>query len=146
MPNVSAAEVSDHGCQFRKRLQAALLKRNIMLVKGRQRACQFNGKVERFFRTFKSWKLALLCAFRLRPIQRRLEVYRDWYNTQRPMMTLGGRTPDQAWRGASAPSTAPVRERDSIKPAISVVRSSYRGDPKLPQLHIQIVRSVQLVA
>src|SRR5205814_240359 len=116
------------------------------LVKGRKRSCQFNGKVERFFRTFKIWKQSLLCAFRIAPLQRRMDIYREWYNTQRPMMLLRGRTPDEAWRGDALPPALATRENDALKPAINVTRIDFRGDTDLPQLCIRIVRSVKLIA
>ncbi len=58
----------------------------------------------------------LVCAFQIGPIQRRLDLYRDWYNTQRPMVILKNRTLEEAWRGLSLSASLPVREIDPIKP------------------------------
>ena len=85
----------------------------------------------------------LVCAFRLEPIQGRLNVYRNWYNTQQPMLVLGGRTPDEAWRGVNLKPALAIRENSPFKAAISVSRDPFSGDFELPQLNIQIVRTVQ---
>jgi transposase InsO family protein len=85
--------VTDHGCQFRAWFRRLVEKRGIALVKGRRRSCQFNGKAERFFKTLRIWQRFTLFAWKLDWIQRRLEIFRDWYNTQRPMWIHAGRTP-----------------------------------------------------
>jgi len=116
------------------------------VVKGRRdRSCQFNGKAERFFRTFRIWQRVTLFAWRLPWIQRKLDVYRDWYNGERPIHGLGCRTPDELWAGTHSPGAyaVPLRENDPVKPALSVQRRHYRDDPNLIQLDIQIVRSVK---
>jgi hypothetical protein len=144
--------VTDHGCQFWDQFTDALQRLNKSLSKHSCKdvihtqgvdAKRFNGKVERFFRTFKVWKLMLVCAFGLGPIQRRLNVYQRWYNTQRPMLVLDGRTPDEAWRGVNLAPALATRENSPFKPAISVARTHFAGDLELPQLNIQIVRTVQ---
>jgi transposase InsO family protein len=45
--------VTDHGCQFRYRFRQSIMKLGTALVKGPVRSFRFNGKAERFFRTFK---------------------------------------------------------------------------------------------
>jgi len=44
------------------------------------------------------------------------------------------------------PRAEPLRENDPIKPALSVRRVAYGGDPNLISLDIRIVRSVQRTA
>ena len=146
--------VTDHGCQFRKPFKAALKKLNkslkskfnskpIELIKGTVDSKRFNGKAERFFRTFKIWKQMLVCAFQIGPIQRRLDLYRDWYNTQRPMVVLQNRTPEEAWCGLPLSAALPVREIDPVKPMINVTRTNFGGDLELPQLDIQVMRTMK---
>jgi len=56
--------VCDHGCQFRKWFRGRLVgKFGIAPVSGKVRCPTFNGKVERFFRTFRGWSSKLLIAF-----------------------------------------------------------------------------------
>ena len=139
--------VTDHGCQFRAWFKAAMELMEIEVVKGRRgRAAQFNGKCERFVKTFKIWQRATLFAWKLDWIQRRLNVYRQWYNEHRPMFILGGRTPDEIWNGIPLPDATPMRIHDPICPAINMDRKHYRGDPHLPIIDIHIVRSVELIA
>jgi transposase InsO family protein len=137
--------VTDHGTQFRSRFRQAVKRMKVALVKGRVRSCQFNGKAERFFKTFRIWQRVTLFAWPTRSIQRKLDIYRDWYNQERSIFGFGCRTPDELWAGADSPVRAamPIRENDPVKPALDVRRIAYRGDPNLIQLDIQIVRSVK---
>jgi hypothetical protein len=137
--------VTDHGCQFRTRFKRALKRNGIDLIKGRKDSKQFNGKVERFFRTFKLWQRLTLFAWKTTRLQRKLDVYREWYN-DRPMWVLNGRTPGEAWSNAAVVLATPVRENDPIKPAVSVERINFRDDVHLPKLNIQIIRTVKRVA
>jgi len=138
--------VTDHGCQFGPRFRRALARKAVALVKGRRRSCQFNGKVERFFRTLRLWQRVTLFAWRLTSIQRKLDLFRAWYNAERPIYSLGSRTPDDLWAGAHSPAPLPLRQNNPVKPALSVRRVAYRGDPNLIALNIQIVRSVRRIA
>jgi transposase InsO family protein len=136
--------VTDGGSQFRSRFRNAL--KPVDVVKGRRdRRCQFNGKAERFFKSFRIWQRVTLFAWRIPSIQRKLDIYREWYNAARPIFGLGCRTPDELWADADGPIHAalPIRETDPLKPALDVHRIAYRGDPNLIQLDIQIVRSVK---
>lgn len=141
--------ITDHGCQFRKRFQRSLKEsRGITVVKGRpekERACRFNGKAERFFKTLKLWQRLTLFAWKISSIQRQLDIYRTWYNEERPMWILGGRTPEEVWANLPLPLAAPIRAHEP-QPEIRVRRVDYRGDPELPKIEIQLIRSVQRVA
>jgi len=81
----------------------------------------------------------VLAGLTVRPIQRRLDHYRRWYNEHRPHSALDGLTPDEAWSGDALPEPIPIRSRDPIKPQIDVRRLRCRGDPLLPVIQI-IVR------
>jgi transposase InsO family protein len=137
--------VTDHGTQFRSRFRQAVKRMKVELVKGCIRSCQFNGKAERFFKSFRIWQRVTLFAWRIPSIQCKLDVYREWFNHERPIFGLGCRTPDELWADADSPAQAavPLRETDPLKPALDVRRVAYRGDPNLIQLDIQIVRSVK---
>jgi hypothetical protein len=72
--------VTDHGCQFRGKFKRALKKKplGIEVAKGtKDRSKQFNGKVERFFKTFKLWQRLTLFARKINWIQRRLDIFRE---------------------------------------------------------------------
>lgn len=135
-------QVSDHTTDGKGALPAPLVLDRSHLV---QWTVLTNGKAERFFRTFRIWQRVTLFAWRLASIQRKLDVYRSWYNSERPLHGLDCRTPDELWAGANSPGAfaVPLRENDPVKPALSVERLHYRGDPNLIQLDIQIVRSVK---
>jgi len=105
-------------------------------VRGRVKSCQFNGKVERLFRTFKLWARVVLLGLNPRGIQRRLDRYRDWYNTIRAHTALGARTPDEAWNGVELPEPIAIYARDPVEPIIEVERQDYRGDPHLAVIAI----------
>ena len=136
--------VTDQGPQFRKRFTAAIESRTgIKHVRARVRGWAFNGKVERFFRTFKLWTRCVLWAWALdrramaRKIQRRLDVFREWYNVHRPSQALGGRTPQQAWIGADLPQAVTVRAHEA-QPGIEIVKHCYHSDPRLPMLELKV--------
>jgi putative transposase len=64
-----------------------------------------NGRIERFFGTFKR-------AWRRRPVadqrhQPNLDVFRTWYNHVRTHQNLGGLTPALAWQGIREPRGQP---------------------------------------
>jgi len=128
--------ISDWGCQFQKTFHKKLRDISITHVRGRVKSCQFNGKVERLFRTFKLWARIVLLGLNPRTIQRRLDCYREWYNTVRPHAALGARTPDEAWNGVELPAPIPLYARDPVEPIIEVERQDYRGDPFLPVIEI----------
>ncbi|MBI1373850.1 MAG: DDE-type integrase/transposase/recombinase [Phycisphaera sp.] len=128
--------VSDWGCQFRDTFHGKLKEIGVTHVRGRVKSCQFNGKVERLFRTFKMWARVVLLGLNPRSIQRRLDCYREWYNVARPHASIGARTPDEAWNGVELPEPIAIYARDPIEPIIEVERQDYRGDPHLPVLEI----------
>ncbi|MHC4248171.1 MAG: integrase core domain-containing protein [Planctomycetota bacterium] len=139
--------VCDHGCQFRKWFRERLeSKFGVTPVSGKVRSPTFNGKVERLFRTFRDWSSELLIAFfadkvrTSRWFQRRLDVFRGWYNEARTHQALGGRTPEDVWTGRLHSEPKTVRASDP-QPEVSVKRKWYRGDHCLPVLDITVRRS-----
>lgn len=65
------------------------------------------GKVERFHQTEKKWLRGQKPARGLAELQRKLDRFRDYYNTERPHRALGRRTPQEAFeaRPKTSPST-----------------------------------------
>jgi len=140
--------VTDHGCQFRGKFKRALKKKPLFIevVKGtKDRSKQFNGKVERFFKTFKLWQRLTLFARDKNWIQSRLDVFREFFNTQRPMWLHDARTPEEVWSNIALPDRTPMLEHNHV-PAINATRVHFKGDYHLPTLSVQIVESVQQIA
>jgi hypothetical protein len=65
-----------------------------------------NGRIERFFGTFKSY--ADRVVFNAKCLQASLDEFALWYNKIRPHRHLGGRTPEEAWNGVN-PYAQPPR-------------------------------------
>ena len=139
--------VTDHGTQFRGKFKTALKRMNIALVKGnKDRSKQFNGKAERFFKSFRIWQRLTLFAHKKDWIQRRLDVFRNWYNEERPMWLHGARTPEEVWSAITLPAPTPMLARDPIRPAVNIQRIDYRGDIHLPTFSLTIIDSVKRIA
>jgi transposase InsO family protein len=139
--------VCDHGCQFRKWFRKRLeIKLGVTPVSGKVRCPTFNGKVERFFRTFRGWSSKLLIAFfadkvrTSRWFQRKLNIFRDWYNEVRSHQSLGGRTPVEVWAGVERPRPMTITASDP-QPAITAKMKRFRGDHRLPVCDIRIRQS-----
>ncbi len=130
--------ITDHGSQFQDRFESALP--SIDVIKGKVRQPSFNGKAERLFRTFRAWLRAALLPLSTRPLQRRLDCFRDWYNEHRPHAALNGQTPNEACEGVELPASIPIRQAELCEVEIDVSRRSYRGDPHLPIVSVRIAR------
>ena len=135
--------VIDHGCQFRARFRTHVENTlGITPVSGKVRTYTFNGKAERFFRTFKEWARLVLFALlgdkkaMARSIQKHLERYRSWFNCSRVHQGIGGQTPEQAWSGSGLPVARVIRARDP-QPHIRVSRRTFEDDPHLPVIDIE---------
>ncbi len=138
--------VTDHGCQFRAWFRRLVEKRGIALAKGRKRSCQFNGKVERFFKTLRVWQRFTLFAWKLDWIQRRLDIFQDWYNCHRPMWIHASRTPDEVYKSVPKPKSLLARRCDPQIALCSVRRIHAGGDHRLPFLEILYARSIKKTA
>jgi transposase InsO family protein len=122
--------LSDNGVIFSGKLrgfevffETKLREAGVRPITSRPYHPQTCGKVERFQQTLKKW----LRKHRTRTIeelQRQLDVFRDYYNHERPHRGIGRATPWQRWEAmtpAAAPTTAvpaPV-----IRRSVSVGRS-----------------------
>ena len=143
-PHKARFLVVDHGCQFRTRFRTYVEKTlGITPVSGKVRTYTFNGKAERFFRTFKErtklMPFALLSDRKAmaRLIQKHLDRYRSWYNDVRVHQGVSGQTPEQAWLGSGLPAAKTVRARDP-QPGILVSRRAFENDPHLPVVSIEV--------
>jgi putative transposase len=129
--------ITDHGCQFRKRFRKAMKDLGIRVLRGRVRCPAFNGKAERLFRTFRGWQRRTLLPLGLTGIQRKLDAFVYWYNTERPHQGLKGLTPEEAWSGETQKDAFLFRS-NATPPYVQVTRRSCRGDPSLPSIRVHI--------
>jgi transposase InsO family protein len=129
--------VTDHGCQFRTEFKRFLKKLKIDLVKGcKDRSKQFNGKCERFFKTFKLWQRLTVLFAGKDHIQRKLDIFREWYNVKRPMWLHGGRTPEEVWSNTALPEAQSFLARDRVQPVFHVQRVDFKRDRNLPTVFV----------
>jgi len=137
--------VTDHGPIFRSKFKKGLGKR-IRLVKGKVRSCKFNGKVERFFRTFKLWSRAAGMLWHPLRIQTHLERFQRYYNLHRTHRALQGRTPESVWADQPALHTEAFLARDTRKPVFRAQRLAFEGDNHLPLLRVDVLRTLSRAA
>ena len=134
--------ITDHGCQFRTVFKQAVGLMGITPIQGRVRQPNFNGKVERFFRTFRGWQRLQLLPMSIHFIGEKVRGrgFQGWYNEHRPHAAHGvhGLTPEEVWRGAEPIEPISFRARDQESPTIQVKRRSCRGDPSLPMIEIKV--------
>jgi len=132
--------ITDRGSQFRETFADLLRPFGISVIHGPVKRPQFNGKCERFFRTFKLWQ-HVACGqwpLNLALIQRRLDDFRDWYNSKRVHQGIRGLTPDEAWSGTQRAEPVRYFARDKLAPVFTVHRHSHNGDPHLPIFDIRV--------
>jgi len=137
--------VTDHGSIFRSKFKMGLGKR-IRLVKGKVRSCKFNGKVERFFRTFKLWSRAAGMLWHPLRIQAHIERFQRYYNLHRTHQALQGRTLESVWEGQPAPHAEAFLARDPKQPDFRAQRLAFEGDHHLPVLRIDVLRTFSRAA
>jgi hypothetical protein len=132
--------VTDHGGQFQKQFKKAIERRGIAHVQGPPRRPQFDGKVERFFRTLKLWQRMAMLFLGPSSVQLRLDGFRTWYNQERCHQSLNGLTPEEVW--TKTKRAAPLRylARANVQPVFHVRRGNHANDPNLPIFDIQITR------
>ncbi len=130
--------ITDHECQFRWRFRTEVGELNVKVVRGRVRCPAFNGKVERFFKTLRTWQRRTFLPLSLSGIQRKLDVFLYWYNTERPHQGIKGLTPNEAWAGETLTGSIAFRSARSVSPRIRIRRRSCRGDPCLPSIRVRV--------
>ncbi len=129
--------ISDRGSQFREQFTDACEARGIKHVRCKVRDWQLNAKIERFFRTLKSW-LRPSCLIPTEAwIQERLDEFQIWYNEHRVHGAHHAHTPDEQLAGIERD---PVRytRKGGKEPTIRIDRQSTCGDPKLFRLDIAV--------
>ena len=129
--------ISDHGSQFRRRFKEACEREGIIHVKGKVRVWQLNAKIERFFRTLKSWLRTTWMIPTTGGMQRRLDEYQMWYNVHRVHGAHHAHTPEDMIKGVD-PNPILYTLKGGAEPEIAVTRHSARGDPKLFRLEIRV--------
>jgi hypothetical protein len=130
--------ITDHGGQFQKMFHNQINALGIEHILCRVRSPAMNGKVERFFRTFKIWLVATLKPRDMKAFQRRLNSYRDWYNQVRSHASLGGLTPQEKWDGVRLPEPIPIRQADPIDATAAVTRKAFAGDTRLMVVDVDV--------
>ncbi len=135
--------VSDHGGQFKDRFRSAVEHLGIALVKGRPHHPEFNGKIERFLKTFKLWQRVAVLFASIENLQAAIENFRTWYNTERCHQAIGGLTPEEAWCGIARPAPIRYLARSRCQPVFRVHRGSFGGDSRLPVFNIQVVQMIK---
>lgn len=138
--------MTDHGRVFWKRFKAAVEAQGTALVRGRVHSAQFNGKIERWFKTLKRWQRMSLFTGKLSRVQRHLDDFKDWYNGCRCHQALNRLTPMEAWHGLARANPRPILARDPLKPTVRVEVNAFRGHTRLPVVRIEAVRDAQRVA
>ena len=132
--------ITDDGGQFMGTFMVKLEQIGITVVQGKVRQPSFNGKVERFFRTLRSWLRIAVLPISVLLLQRRLDRYKSWYNEHRPHASICGRTPNEAWEGIELAVSIPIRAADPDEIVVCVDRHSYRDDPTFPIVKIRVDR------
>lgn len=135
--------ITDHGGQFRKQFGKKIKQMQIKHVRGRVRSPQFNGKVERLFRTFRQWWRLTLRSLSIHGVQSQLDAFKDWYNMCRPHQALGYLAPGEAWNEDELQKPIPIRTRQHLQSDIKAARLHCRDDPHLPIVSV-IVRLKQV--
>jgi putative transposase len=130
--------ITDNGSQFRKQFGKAMRRQRICQIRTRVRSPFLNGKIERFFRTFKLWQRLMLMAPTAGGIQRRLDGFACWYNIHRPHSDLGHKTPAEAFSEQLLTKPVTYRARDNPNIQIEITRRHYRGDPHLSMPEITV--------
>ena len=133
--------ITDNAAQFRRNFGKATKEVGIKHVRSRVRAPYLDGKIERFFRTFKLWWRLVLTGGKVRSIQRRLDIFIHWYNTFRPQSALGFSTPEEAFAGRTPGEPIQIRARDGPNLQIDIARRQFRGEPRLPIIEITVRRA-----
>jgi hypothetical protein len=80
--------------------------------------------------TFKLWQRLTVLFAGKDHIQRKLDIFREWYDVERPMWLHGGRTPEEVWSNAALPETQSFLTRDRVFPHLVIFfifRAFYGG-------------------
>ena len=106
--------ITDHGGEFQKQFKDGLNELGIKHIRGSVRMPNFNGKIERFFRTLRIWQRAAWLLPMEQNLQKRCDFFRLWYNKKRSHQSLDGLTPDKAWNNIEHDEPIPIRSTLAI--------------------------------
>ena len=133
--------ITDHGGEFQNQFKDGLNELGIKLIRGPVRMPNFNGKIERFFKSLRIWQRSVWLLPMQRDLQCRLDQFRLWFNTIRAHQALGGLTPDEAWNGIEPDEPIPIRAADwPTHTHIRIKRSGFKNDMYLPVIKITVTR------
>ena len=138
--------VVDNGSQFRKQFRKAIKALGIEPFSRKYKSMLLNGKIERWFRTMKLWQRLSMLTNLPEKAAAQLEVFREWYNAERPMWVLGGRTPNEVWEAFRLAEAKAFRARAPHRPIFKVEREAYLDDPYLPVISIELTGTVKKTA
>ncbi len=131
--------ITDHGGEFQKQFKDGLNELGIKHIRGPVRMPNFNGKIERFFRTLRIWQRATWLLPNHQNLQKRLDFFQLWYNQNRYHQSLDGLTPDEAWDGFEPEEPIPIRSADwPSHPHIRIQRNRFKDDVHLPVIKITV--------
>ena len=131
--------ITDHGSEFQKQFKQDLNELGIKHIRGPVRMPNFNGKIERLFRTLRIWQRATWLLPNHQNLQKRLDCFQLWYNQKRYHQSLDGLTPDEAWDGFEPDEPIPIRSADWPSHAhIRIQRSRFKNDAHLPVIKIAV--------
>lgn len=133
--------VFDNGGQFQKHFLGAVKRLRIIPIQSRPRHPEFNGKIERLFRTMKQWQRLTMMLVGIKCVQKQLDQFRGWYNNERCHQALALRTPDEAWNGTVRPKPTRFLSNSTRQPEIRVRRTNHCGDPNLPVFSIHVMKN-----
>jgi len=95
--------------------------------------CGSIAVIERFILSLKSEGLGrILVPLRKKTFRQEVQSYVDWFNRHRPHASLGGRTPDEAYRRIAAANKCPrwePRRRWPRDASCTGLKAKLRGDP-----------------
>ncbi|MAX25178.1 MAG: hypothetical protein CMJ19_11810 [Phycisphaeraceae bacterium] len=133
--------ITDHGSEFQKQFKDGLNELGIKHIRGPVRMPNFNGKIERFFRTLRIWQRSVWLLPKHQNLQKRLVSFQLWYNQYRYHQSLDGLTPDEAWDCFEPEEPIPIRSADwPSHPHIRIQRSRFKDDAHLPVIKITVTR------
>jgi transposase InsO family protein len=100
--------LSDNGKMFGPTFEANLAALGVGIKHSRPYHPQTCGKVERFHQTMKKWLAAHDPATTIDELQRAIDEFVDYYNSQRPHRSLHRRTPLDVWN--TTPRSGPANQ------------------------------------
>lgn len=79
-------------------------------------------------------------------VQKKLDLYRTWYNEKRVHQGIDGLSPEEAWSGTKRPAPKAYFASDNYQPAFDVERIDCGRDTLLPVIRIRATKEVRRVA